>query len=405
MPMGKYEDFDSCVRANQDKRSPEAYCGEIKARTEKALTPLAKAREILTQVDKLFGKKPTVPKGPVQNPQPQGIPARVYQGKGFTGVAPAEKRPGAPHPGLARGAGRFQKHERLTVPHTHLKDLPLRTLPEVNPPKPVKKHELSADAPQWGWHPRGPQASPKPVKKNGGGVEEATPELADVTMIGRTLQSVSEILSEHAQEHHDLDKKKSKKPSFAQRGHAVQPGRKPHGQVKPRQQRGAAHGQRVVKQRPDEYPSEWGPKHLYEKITDEVATVAKAVGCPAGQHSHDPYPMCHDIRRRHQGVTRVPVAGGMEDAYGVLDRAVVQARAVGAKRLATLLDQAKAHLPDDPVGAYKNLAGIAQGYTQAAQETSDPAKRMRLLTVAEIARRAAGKIKSGLKRQGAPDGS
>jgi len=36
-PMGPYKNFASCVRANQDKKDPEAYCGEIMARTEKAL--------------------------------------------------------------------------------------------------------------------------------------------------------------------------------------------------------------------------------------------------------------------------------------------------------------------------------------------------------------------------------
>ncbi len=34
MPMGEYKDFSSCVAANQDKEDPDAYCGEIKKRTE-----------------------------------------------------------------------------------------------------------------------------------------------------------------------------------------------------------------------------------------------------------------------------------------------------------------------------------------------------------------------------------
>lgn len=27
--MGPYSSFEACVRANQDKRNPEAYCGQI----------------------------------------------------------------------------------------------------------------------------------------------------------------------------------------------------------------------------------------------------------------------------------------------------------------------------------------------------------------------------------------
>ena len=34
MPMGPYSDFDACVRENQDKDNPEAYCGAIKAEIE-----------------------------------------------------------------------------------------------------------------------------------------------------------------------------------------------------------------------------------------------------------------------------------------------------------------------------------------------------------------------------------
>jgi hypothetical protein len=33
-PMGTYKDFNACVRANQDKENPEAYCGEIMKRVE-----------------------------------------------------------------------------------------------------------------------------------------------------------------------------------------------------------------------------------------------------------------------------------------------------------------------------------------------------------------------------------
>jgi len=34
MPMGPYADFDACVRENQDKDNPDAYCGAIKAEIE-----------------------------------------------------------------------------------------------------------------------------------------------------------------------------------------------------------------------------------------------------------------------------------------------------------------------------------------------------------------------------------
>ena len=29
MPFGKYKNFEACVRANQDKESPEGYCASI----------------------------------------------------------------------------------------------------------------------------------------------------------------------------------------------------------------------------------------------------------------------------------------------------------------------------------------------------------------------------------------
>ena len=455
----------------------------------------------------------------MQNPQPQGIPAKVYQGKGFTGVAPAQRRPGIPHPGLARGAGR------------------------------VAKHELSSDAPQWGWHQRGPIAPPpKPkgsVKKNGGGTEEATPELADVTMIGRTLQSVSDILSEHAKEHHDLDKKKSKKTSFAQRGRALQPGRKPHGQTKPRQQRGTAHGQRIAKhetgephddcetitrrvakhqtevnpahshgpqgsatsyaarseagreqarqesrrrprqhnsedeglqiarekrrmqkQHPDEYPEEWGPDELYQKIgektaeikkelsrpaarspkpgmtvhppkethggehvhalpgmrryahehgpqshlqgwgqspdslakaREEIGEIQKAVGgCPAGFHKHEPYDYCHPTKRAHRGETRMKPAGGIDDAHGVIDQAMVQAHAIGSKSAMEAFGQVKealGKLGGDPERAFKALSMWRDVFTQHVRSVSDPRQRMAMSMVADVLGRAAAKVK------------
>ncbi len=242
MPFAGYTNFDDCVSRNRDKRDPDAYCGSIKHKVEdKALDSV---RAGIGEIKKLFGKKPTVPKGPIQNPQPQGIPAKVYQGKGFKGVAPAQKPGGAPHAGWQRGGGRFGKQ---IDPRRPVRERPIITrTPEMErswASMSPEEHKVHHDAAMRAW-----SSKPEPVKKDGG-VEEATPELADVTMIGRTLQSVSEILSEHAKEHHELDKKKGRKQSFAQRGRPAQPGRKPHGQVKPRQQRGTAHGQRVAKQR------------------------------------------------------------------------------------------------------------------------------------------------------------
>lgn len=35
MPFAKYKDFDNCVSKNKDKGNPQAYCGSIKAKTEK----------------------------------------------------------------------------------------------------------------------------------------------------------------------------------------------------------------------------------------------------------------------------------------------------------------------------------------------------------------------------------
>ena len=32
--MGKYKNFDDCVKKNQDKSNPEAYCGSIYWATE-----------------------------------------------------------------------------------------------------------------------------------------------------------------------------------------------------------------------------------------------------------------------------------------------------------------------------------------------------------------------------------
>ncbi len=34
MPFAGYADFDECVRKNQDKKDPEAYCATIKRKVE-----------------------------------------------------------------------------------------------------------------------------------------------------------------------------------------------------------------------------------------------------------------------------------------------------------------------------------------------------------------------------------
>jgi hypothetical protein len=36
MPFDKYEDFDDCVKKNQDKKDPEGYCAEIERKTKEA---------------------------------------------------------------------------------------------------------------------------------------------------------------------------------------------------------------------------------------------------------------------------------------------------------------------------------------------------------------------------------
>lgn len=35
-PFAGYKDFDACVKANLDKRDPQAYCGTIKRKIESA---------------------------------------------------------------------------------------------------------------------------------------------------------------------------------------------------------------------------------------------------------------------------------------------------------------------------------------------------------------------------------
>lgn len=35
MPFGPYRDFEDCVRQNQDKEDPEAYCAAVERRAER----------------------------------------------------------------------------------------------------------------------------------------------------------------------------------------------------------------------------------------------------------------------------------------------------------------------------------------------------------------------------------
>lgn len=49
MPFGDYEDFDDCVRKNQDKEDPEAYCAAIK----KAIEGQAQSEQVIHGEDNL----------------------------------------------------------------------------------------------------------------------------------------------------------------------------------------------------------------------------------------------------------------------------------------------------------------------------------------------------------------
>ncbi|KKN86839.1 hypothetical protein LCGC14_0263980 [marine sediment metagenome] len=62
MPVGSYRNFADCVSKNQDKDSPESYCGSIKAKVEKKMNGQA----ILNGVSKLLVKQG--PPGPPPRP-------------------------------------------------------------------------------------------------------------------------------------------------------------------------------------------------------------------------------------------------------------------------------------------------------------------------------------------------
>jgi hypothetical protein len=40
MPFANYKNWEDCTSQNKNKKSPEAYCGAIKAKVEKAEMPL-----------------------------------------------------------------------------------------------------------------------------------------------------------------------------------------------------------------------------------------------------------------------------------------------------------------------------------------------------------------------------
>ncbi len=56
MPFGEYRDFADCVRRNQDKRDPEAYCAEVKRRVEGYTGPERRARHG-SRRHRLFGRE------------------------------------------------------------------------------------------------------------------------------------------------------------------------------------------------------------------------------------------------------------------------------------------------------------------------------------------------------------
>ena len=57
MPFGEYADFAACLKANQDKKSPEGYCSSIHKKITgewpgvKKMDTLTKAKESITRVD------------------------------------------------------------------------------------------------------------------------------------------------------------------------------------------------------------------------------------------------------------------------------------------------------------------------------------------------------------------
>jgi len=167
--------------------------------------------------------------------------------------------------------------------------------------------------------------------------------------------------------------------------------------LRPRRQR------RLKKQHPSEYPQEWGPKTLYAKIEEEAAgleKLLKAGGCPQGQHKHAPYDYCHPSDRKHHGYTDEKPSGPMDEVYGVLDAAIVEAKGMGAEGMAVALEVVKGKLDPEarPDQVVQQLMAVANSYTEAAKQgATSPNMRMRAQAmgykkVADTLRRAAKKL-------------
>ena len=54
MPFAGYKDFDECVKKNQDKSDPKAYCGAIKAKAENSDTGEDKMADMESKVTRMF---------------------------------------------------------------------------------------------------------------------------------------------------------------------------------------------------------------------------------------------------------------------------------------------------------------------------------------------------------------
>ena len=74
MPFGKYKDFDACVKDNQDKDSPEAYCAEIEHKItgkwpaeEKLLLEVEKMESEIKDKDNPIQANPSNPRNPIRD--------------------------------------------------------------------------------------------------------------------------------------------------------------------------------------------------------------------------------------------------------------------------------------------------------------------------------------------------
>ncbi len=110
-PFAGYEDFDACTSANSDKRSPDAYCGEIKHRTEDK--EAYKLADVVQDYHDYLDKKPGLPTGGPADYQefaqeqgglPRVGPKLKYQ-PGVTpggGISPSGMKPIPPSPKTPR---------------------------------------------------------------------------------------------------------------------------------------------------------------------------------------------------------------------------------------------------------------------------------------------------------------